>query len=292
MVKKEKIIIPNQICKTQTDKVVLEFQDYLVPASSQGYAHLHAGFADEVGEDGKKAYSFIKVSMLDSSKAKNVSVSYNLEPATVKWLKGDIERTLTAIKVAEMMQPYVTHTLDITERKINFGLIMLYRLGTVLIQKLERLASTEPTGQFGIPKESYQKAQKASETISLKSDYSFYNEKIYANSADKKGLCTVRKIQINRNRTAQDGTEYRLPWLLRVEEGKALAKQNAAGGFYSDSATYTAEKSINLRLTDQQIMEMITQAADYINIFEQRICAEIVACERGAVISTTDNGKE
>jgi hypothetical protein len=103
--------VSTQICVYKTNKVLVEFMDKLKPASTNGYAHLHAT-GDSVDVNGRKEYSLIGITMLDYSKGKGDKASRaraNISPDEAKYIYS---RLYAGFPTFELSQDKIFGTPD------------------------------------------------------------------------------------------------------------------------------------------------------------------------------------
>lgn len=88
-----KTYISNQIAVVKNAKALIEFVDKLNPASTNSYAHIHAGKWEQ-DEENERAYSLIGILMKDYSQGKGdnaVTVTCNLLPEEIQYYLSILE---------------------------------------------------------------------------------------------------------------------------------------------------------------------------------------------------------
>ena len=102
--------------------------------------------------------------------------------------------------------------------------------------------------------------------------FEFSEDKIFG-VADSAGRMTVTKFRLVHG----DPAQRKLPWGIEIANGTGIAAQNAAGGTYCRSGSYTEKAKVFLSLSDPDAFRLFSRTARYIQAWETAVCPNLVS---------------
>lgn len=253
---------PLQITKLQNKKKLIEFLDFLKPAPETAYAQIHAN--GEVGEDGKKQYSRIRINIADYSKGTGDdlrSAIFNLEPETVRWLYEASKNEIQRWNTYKALMPYY-EAMEAIAEKVNTAIVGVH-YNKAFFSSKERLdAATAPL--CGVPEFK---------------PLVYSKDKIFpTGQKDKSGRCPMNRLTITRMPIdAAKGEERKAPWIITIDNGVAVAVSNEMGGSYAKSGSFmSAGGSVTFVATDEDWLSSLGRVVAFIECFETAYCCRAI----------------
>lgn len=252
---------PLQIAKLQNAKKLMEFLDFLKPAPIERYAQIHA--AGDVGEDGRKRYSRIRLNLADYTAGtgdKLRSANFSLEPSTVRRLYEDSKREILRWSVYSAMEPYYQGMEQLAD-KMNTAIVGI-NYNKAFFSKDERL----------------KQATSALPPLPAFTPMVYSKDKIYdTHGQPGTGRCSMSRLSITRTPYASDGTPRRAPWSITVDNGFAVPLRNEMGGMYAKPGSFlSAYGPVTFSATDEDWLDALGKVVAFIECFETAYCCRAI----------------
>lgn len=98
-------------------------------------------------------------------------------------------------------------------------------------------------------------------------EFRFRREKIFGEK-DEKGYCIVRKLQIARYETDNQGRQRRYPWFVEIQNGVGIPENTSNGGTYCQEGSFICEAKVQIYINDEDMFRIFCRAEAFIRAFE------------------------
>jgi len=106
-------------------------------------------------------------------------------------------------------------------------------------------------------------------------DTIFQSSKIFG-QPDQYGYATMRNLKISRQRADSDGKVKKYPWIVAIDNGRAIKQMGQNGSSYAKSGTYQSLKKVMVNLSDQDMFCLLAEVAAFIQVWELTFTPKVV----------------
>jgi len=120
--------------------------------------------------------------------------------------------------------------------------------------------------------------------------FEFFEEKVFS-STDDDGLSQVTKVSIRRTATDKDGKTRNYPWLIAVENGRAIGESTQTGGIHIKKGTYKKERNVFVTISDYDFFRLMLQTTRFIHVWELTVGPKQIRDALGLLEQQHTSGK-
>ena len=99
-------------------------------------------------------------------------------------------------------------------------------------------------------------------------DYVYTSDKVISQRKDASGFAPVTKLLVTRTTYRKDGSLAKMPWCIKIMNGRAKLKVGDNGATTFDKSTLTDQKEAFINLSDREMFRMMTRITHFITLWE------------------------
>lgn len=135
------------------------------------------------------------------------------------------------------------------------------------------------------------KSTEPAPSYDARTEYCYSEDKLLSHAQDDKGYSVMTKLTIQRMSRTKDGEPRRLPWIVKVENGKAIPEKNANGGTMAKKGSYKKTADITITMGDEDVLRLFTRTESYIRVWETAMGCGLIRAGMEAIAQQKEERK-